>query len=39
MKVQEIMHKGVKWVLPDTPVTTLAKTTQQHDIGALPVGE
>lgn len=39
MKVKEIMHKGVKWVSPDTPVTTVAKAMQQHDIGALPVGE
>jgi len=39
MKVKEIMHKGVEWVSPDTPVTTLAKKMRQHDVGALPVGE
>lgn len=39
MKVKEIMHKGVEWVSPDTPLTTLAKKMQQHDVGALPVGE
>ena len=39
MKVSEIMHKGVEWVSPDTPVTTLARKMQQHDVGALPVGE
>jgi hypothetical protein len=25
MKVKEVMHKGVDWVSPDTPVTELAK--------------
>lgn len=39
MKVKEAMHKGVEWVSPDTPLTTVAKKMQQHDIGALPVGE
>ena len=39
MKVNEIMHKGVEWVSPDTPITTLARKMQQHDVGALPVGE
>jgi CBS domain-containing protein len=39
MKVKEIMHKGVEWVSPDTPVTTLAKKMKKYDVGALPVGE
>lgn len=39
MKVREIMHKGVEWVAPDTPVTTIAKKMKQFDIGAIPVGE
>jgi CBS domain-containing protein len=39
MKVKEAMHKGVEWVSPDTPLTTVAKKMQQHDIGAVPVGE
>jgi CBS domain-containing protein len=39
MKVKEAMHKGVDWVDPDTPVTDLAKLMQQHDIGAIPIGE
>jgi CBS domain-containing protein len=39
MKVREIMHKGVEWVTPDTPVTTIAKKMKQFDIGAIPVGE
>ena len=39
MKIKEMMHKGVEWVAPDTPVTTLAQKMLQHDVGALPVGE
>jgi CBS domain-containing protein len=39
MKVKEMMHKGVQWVSPDTPLAAIAKTMQQHDIGAIPVGE
>ena len=39
MKVKEMMHKGVEWVSPDTPVATLAKKMLQHDVGALPIGE
>jgi CBS domain-containing protein len=39
MKVKEIMHKGVQWVSPDTPVTDIAKKMKQYDIGAIPVGE
>ena len=39
MKVKEVMHKGVDWVAPDTPVTDLAKLMRQHDIGAVPIGE
>ena len=39
MKVKEVMHKGVDWVSPDTPVTELAKLMREHDIGAIPIGE
>ena len=39
MKVKEMMHKGVEWVSPDTPLTAIAKKMQQYDIGAIPVGE
>ena len=39
MKVKEVMHKGVDWVSPDTPVTELAKLMRGHDIGCVPVGE
>jgi CBS domain-containing protein len=39
MKVKEMMHKGVQWVSPDTPITKIAKTMQKYDIGAIPVGE
>jgi CBS domain-containing protein len=39
MKVKDVMHKGVDWVSPDTPVTELAKLMRKHDIGAIPIGE
>ena len=39
MKVENIMHKGVEWVSPDTSIVALAKKMQQFDIGAIPVGE
>jgi CBS domain-containing protein len=39
MRVKEVMHKGVEWVSPDTPVTELAKLMRRHDIGAIPIGE
>jgi CBS domain-containing protein len=39
MKVKNCMHKGAQWVSPDTPITTVAKTMLEQDIGAIPVGE
>jgi CBS domain-containing protein len=36
---KDVMHKGVDWVSPDTPVTELAKLMREHDIGAIPIGE
>jgi CBS domain-containing protein len=39
MKVKQAMHKGVTWVDPRTPVEQLAQLMQQHDIGAIPIGE
>ena len=39
MKVKDVMHKGVDWVSPDTPVTELAKLMCEHDIGAIPIGD
>lgn len=39
MKVREIMHRGVEWVTPDTPISTVAKKMRDRDVGAIPVGE
>ena len=39
MKIKDVMHKGVDWVSPDTPVTELAKLMRDHDVGAIPIGE
>ena len=39
MKVKDVMHKGVDWVGPGTPITEIAKLMCEHDIGAIPIGE
>ena len=39
MKVKDVMHKGVDWVSPDTPITEIAKLMQGHDVGCIPIGE
>ena len=39
MKVKDVMHSGVTWVNPATPVAQIAKTMREQDIGAIPVGE
>ena len=38
MKVKEVMHKGVDWVGPDTPITEIAKLMRQHDVGSFRSG-
>lgn len=39
MKVKSLMHEGVVWVSPDTPVAEVASKMKEQDIGAIPVGE
>src|SRR5262245_29100007 len=39
MKVKDVMHKGVDWVDPDTPIAEIAKLMREHDIGAIPIGK
>jgi CBS domain-containing protein len=39
MKVKDVMHKGVDWVVPETPITEIAKLMRQHDVGSIPIGE
>jgi CBS domain-containing protein len=39
MKVKDVMHKGVDWVAPDTPIAEIAKLMRKHDIGSIPIGE
>lgn len=39
MKVKEVMHKGAKWVSPETPVSEVARMMKEFDIGAIPVGK
>jgi CBS domain-containing protein len=39
MKVKDVMHRGVEWVEPETPITEIARKMRDEDIGAVPVGE
>lgn len=39
MKVKDAMHKGAKYIAPETPVAEVAKLMKDLDIGALPVGK
>ena len=39
MKVKDVMHKGVDWVSPETPLVEIAKLMQAHDIGCIPIGK
>ncbi|MGN6516041.1 MAG: CBS domain-containing protein [Rhizomicrobium sp.] len=39
MKVKQVMHKGVTWVTPETPVAKVAKEMKRKDVGAIPVGK
>ncbi len=39
MRVKDVMHKGVTWVPPTTPIRDLAKRMRDEDIGAVPIGE
>jgi CBS domain-containing protein len=39
MKVQDVMHKGVDWVSPNTPVSEIAKLMRGHDVGCIPIGD
>lgn len=39
MKVREVMHDGVTWVSPSTPLAELAKKMKSEDVGSLPVGK
>lgn len=39
MDIKDVMHKGVEWVSPDTPVSEIAGLMKAEDIGAVPVRE
>jgi CBS domain-containing protein len=39
MKVKEVMHQGVEWVEPNTPISEVAAIMKKHDVGAIPVGD
>lgn len=39
MKVKDVMHAGVEWATPDTPLSEIARRMKQHDIGAVPIAD
>jgi CBS domain-containing protein len=39
MKVKDVMHRGVTWVDPTTPVREIARMMRDGDIGSVPIGE
>jgi CBS domain-containing protein len=39
MKVKEVMHRGVTWVEPSTPIREIAQMMRDGDFGSVPVGE
>ena len=39
MKVKDVMHRGVEWVEPETPIAEIARKMLDEDIGSVPVGE
>lgn len=39
MKIEAAMHKGARWVSPDTTVAAIAALMKKDDIGSVPVGE
>ena len=39
MKVKEVMHPGVAWVQPDSPLAEIARMMRDEDVGSIPVGE
>lgn len=39
MNIEKAMHKGAKWVSPDTPVSDVAALMKKEDIGSVPVAE
>jgi len=39
MKVKDVMHRGVTWVEPSTPIREIAQMMRDGDFGSVPVGE
>jgi CBS domain-containing protein len=37
MKIKDLMHSGVAVHSQDTPISTIAKTMKERDIGAVPI--
>lgn len=39
MQVKDAMHAGVEWMAPSASLAEVAKRMQEHDVGAIPIGE
>jgi CBS domain-containing protein len=39
MRVKDVMHRGVTWVQPETPIREVARRMPNDDIGSIPIGE
>ena len=39
MNVKDVMHEGVTWFAPTTPVREIARAMRDEDIGAVPIAE
>ena len=39
MQVRDVMHAGVTWFTPTTPIRDIARAMLDEDIGAVPIAE
>jgi len=39
MQVKDAMHSGVYWISPSTTLAEVARLMNDHNVGALPIGE
>lgn len=39
MEISKAMHEHADWVSVDTPISKIAEMMNEHDIGAVPIGQ
>ena len=39
MEISKAMHEHADWVSVDTPISKVAEMMNEHDIGAVPIGQ